>query len=161
MPNSTTPDKEEWTTDIEAVARSPHTTTISADGGEYVPRALLDAAERERDFWKGTDLPGRKNFNAECEDRPGVSVGEDLADKHVTYAMKAETAERKADKAGARVSELEEKLAVAKTDFERITHIGGMPIDSMLSETRQYELRGQATMDVANAAVERIADKKE
>src|ERR1035437_7715856 len=151
---------EQWRTDVETVARSPQTEEIVVDDGEYVPKASFDEMERNRDFWRGTDLPGRRNFNEECEHRPGVSVGEDLVDKSVTNAMKADTAERKLGVAEDRITEIETKLAVAKTDFERITYIGGMPRDSLLSKVRQYEERGQAIMDVANDALDRLAEEK-
>lgn len=44
------------------------------------------------------DRIARRDFNAECPERPGVSIGEDLVDKWATQGMKIERLERELDR---------------------------------------------------------------
>jgi hypothetical protein len=56
----------------------------------------------------------------------------------------------------ARETALDKALTSAREDFLRIVQIAATPRDSMLSDSRQYFQRGQAMMDVANTALDRI-----
>lgn len=55
---------------------------------------------------------GRRDFNAECEDRPGVSVGEDLMDKLATWGAKCDRLETRL----AAVEETLDEHKAPKTD---------------------------------------------
>jgi hypothetical protein len=55
-----------------------------------------------------------------------------------------------------RLTTLETALTEAREDFARIVQIAGAPRDSMISASRQHMERGQAMMDVANGALDRI-----
>jgi hypothetical protein len=93
---------------------------------------------------------GRRDFNAECPERPGVSVGEDLVDKWAALGATIDRLEHERDQARAAASPTPEKIDLIKA-LEDV-RVFLRRIEGSNSDPRMTARSAIATIDDALAA---------